>query len=88
MLWVSLSSFRNTLFQRDLGAILTAYGLTRRLSRATGIDPKTDVEGLMVTAEDIFDWHSFRIVASYDSGAVTQVGPRDAGIAASGNDCP
>ena len=68
LLWISMSSFRNTVYQKDLGNILTTYKMTRRLSNATGIAPETDVEGLMVSAQDIFDWRSFQIVASYDSG--------------------
>ncbi|MCP4606166.1 MAG: hypothetical protein GY847_37580 [Proteobacteria bacterium] len=68
MMWISMASFRETAFQKAIGATLTTFALGRRLSLTTGIDPAKDTEGLLVTAQNIFDPHSFRVVASYDSG--------------------
>jgi hypothetical protein len=68
LLWLSLASFRGTEYQESLAATLGAFGMYREMAGATGMDPGSEVEGLLVTAEDPFDWGSFRVVASYDSG--------------------
>jgi hypothetical protein len=68
LLYVSLASFRNTRFQKSMGSVFGAYELGRELIRTTEIDPATDAETLLVTAENIFDWRSFRVLTTYDSG--------------------
>jgi hypothetical protein len=68
LLWLSLASFRGTEYQQPLAATLGAFGIYREMAGATGMDPGGEVEGLLVTASDPFDWSSFRVVASYDSG--------------------
>ncbi|HUT79056.1 MAG TPA: hypothetical protein VM285_15260 [Polyangia bacterium] len=68
MLWLSMASFRGTEYQEPLAATLGSFGMYRELAGATGMDPGLEVEGLLVTATDPFDWGSFRVVASYDSG--------------------
>ena len=68
ILWLSLNSFRGTVFQKDLGDTLSAYQLSRRIASATGIDAAKDAESLLVTTSNVFDWRSFRIFVTYDSG--------------------
>lgn len=67
-LWLSLSSLRGTVFEGDVSRALRAFEYTRELEASTGLDPGTDIEGLLVAASDVLDWHTFEIVASYDSG--------------------
>jgi hypothetical protein len=71
MLWISLESFRETVYQRSLGSVLASYGVGRRMVGATGFSPASDIEGLLVTADNIFDSRTFGIVASYDIGEET-----------------
>jgi hypothetical protein len=68
MMWISPLSFRMTVFQEELQNTLKSFDLGRRLNSATGIDPIAEVEGLLVTAEDVLDWRSFRVIASYGIG--------------------
>ena len=68
LMWLSMASFRGTAYQQPLADTLGAFGIYREMAGATGMDPGSEVEGLLVTAENPFDWRSFRVVASYDSG--------------------
>lgn len=68
LLWLSMASFRETAYQRDLGRTLQSFALYKRMAGATGMSPEEEVEGLLVTAENVFDWRTFRVVATYDSG--------------------
>ncbi len=68
LLWLSLASFRGTEYQEPLAAALGSFGMYQEMAGATGMDPGQEVEGLLVSATDPFDWGSFRVVASYDSG--------------------
>jgi hypothetical protein len=68
LLWLSMSSFRETVFQTELAATLSSFALYKKMAGVTGMDPGTEVEGLLVTATDAFDWRTFRVVATYDSG--------------------
>jgi hypothetical protein len=68
LLWLSMASFRGTAYQEDLGRTLGSFDLYRKMTGATGLDPRNEVEGLLVTADDAFDWRTFRVVATYDSG--------------------
>jgi hypothetical protein len=68
LLWLSMESFRGTVYEDGLGSTLSAFGLYREMAGATGMDPETEVEGLLVAAGDVFDWDSYRVVATYDSG--------------------
>ena len=68
LLYVSMASFRDTIFQKEFGNTFRSFDLGRRLTRYMGMNPAEEVEALFVSSEDIFDWRSFRIVASYDSG--------------------
>jgi hypothetical protein len=68
LLYVSLASFRETAYQAELGRTFSSFDIGRRIAQSTGMDPMKEVEAMLVTAEDIFDWRTFRVVASYDSG--------------------
>jgi hypothetical protein len=68
LLWLSMASFRGTVYQRDLGRTLRSFDLYEKMAGATGMTPEDEVEGLLVTARDAFDWRTFRVVATYDSG--------------------
>jgi hypothetical protein len=68
VLWLSLASFRGTAYQRDLGRTLRSFALYRKMAGAAGMVPEDEVEGLLVTATNVFDWRTFRVVATYDSG--------------------
>lgn len=68
VLWLSMASFRETAYQRDLGRTLQSFALYKRMAGATGMSPEEEVEGLLVTADNVFDWRTFRVVATYDSG--------------------
>jgi len=68
LLWLSMASFRGTAYQRDLGRTLQSFALYKKMAGATGMSPEDEVEGLRVTAKDVFDWRTFRVVATYDSG--------------------
>jgi hypothetical protein len=70
ILWLSMASFRNTVFENDIGSFLSAYKFSRRIMSDTGLE-STAVEGLLVSTDNVFDWRSFRVVASYDSGEET-----------------
>jgi hypothetical protein len=78
LLWLSMSSFRDTAYQEDLGRTLGSFVLYRKMTGATGLDPGSEVEGLLVTADDAFDWRTFRVVATYDSGEEQLRGRLDA----------
>jgi hypothetical protein len=68
MIYISMASFRGTIYQKELGNTFRSFDLGRRLIRYMGLDPADEVEALLVTSKDIFDWRGFEIVASYDSG--------------------
>jgi len=68
VLWLSLASFRGTAYQRDLGRTLRSFALYKKMAGAAGMVPEDEVEGLLVTARDVFDWRTFRVVATYDTG--------------------
>jgi len=68
VLWLSMKSFRGTAYQRVLGRTLSSFALYKKMAGATGMSPEDEVEGLLVTASDVFDWRTFRVVATYDSG--------------------
>jgi hypothetical protein len=68
VLWLSLASFRGTAYQRDLGRTLRSFALYKKMAGAAGMVPEEEVEGLLVTARNVFDWRTFRVVATYDSG--------------------
>jgi hypothetical protein len=67
-LYISMASFRDTVFQREFGNTFRSFDLGRRLTRYMGMNPAEDVEALFVESRDVFDWRAFRIIASYDSG--------------------
>jgi hypothetical protein len=67
ILWISLKSFRETALQDAIGDTLEAYSLGTEICEATGIDPRLDAQGVLVTAENIFDTKSFKVTVSYDS---------------------
>ncbi len=67
ILWLSMASFRNTVYEDDLARFLRAYKFSRRIISDTRLE-STAVEGLLVSTDDVFDWQSYRVVVSYDSG--------------------
>ena len=67
LLWLSMASFRTTVYEADLARFLSAYKFSRRIISDTRLE-STAVEGLMVTTYNVFDWHAYRVVVSYDSG--------------------
>jgi hypothetical protein len=67
ILWLSMASFRNTVFENDIARFLSAYKFSRRIISDTRLE-STDIEGLFVSTDNVFDWQSYRIVVSYDSG--------------------
>jgi hypothetical protein len=67
MLWVSLSSFRDTSLQDAVGSTLSRYAIGKEVVSVTGLNPKQDVEGVLIAARDIFVTSSYRIVIGYDS---------------------
>lgn len=68
LLYVVLSGFRGTAYEKELSRTFLSFDIGRRIKSDTGMDPATDVEALLVTSEDIFDWRTFRVIATYDSG--------------------
>lgn len=68
ILWVSMSSFNNTIFESGLARTLGSFSLYKDMAGATGVDPHTEVEGFLVTADDFADWKSYRVIATYNSG--------------------
>ncbi len=68
MLWVSLASFRETALEASIGATLARFALGDRLTQTTGLNPQTDVEGVLVSAGNVFDSGSYQVVLGYDSG--------------------
>ena len=68
LLYISMASFRGTVFQKEFGRTFESFDLGRRLTRYMGMNPAEEVEAIFVSSNDIFDWRSFRVVGSYDSG--------------------
>ncbi len=68
VLWVSMSSFNNTVYESGLARTLGSFSLYKDMAGATGVDPYTEVEGFLVTADDFADWKSYRVIATYNSG--------------------
>ncbi len=68
LLYVVLSGFRGTAYEKELSRTFLSFDIGRRIESATGMDPAKEVEALLVTSENIFDWRTFRVVATYDSG--------------------
>jgi hypothetical protein len=67
ILWLSMMSFRDTVFQADIARFLSAYKFSRRIMSQTGLE-STSVEGLFISTDNVFDWQAYRVVVSYDSG--------------------
>lgn len=69
--WLSMASLRNTSLEKHLVATLESFSLGRNMAQATGIEPESDVQGLLVSTQNIMDPRAFRVVLSYDSGEIT-----------------
>lgn len=67
-LWLSMASLRGTVFEQEVSRALRAFEHTRKLSNVTGLDPGRDIEGLLVTAQNVLDWRTYEVVATYDTG--------------------
>ncbi|MCP4196986.1 MAG: hypothetical protein GY762_07515 [Proteobacteria bacterium] len=67
ILWLSMASFRDTVFQADIARFLSTYKFSRRIMSQTGLE-STSVEGLFISTDNVFDWQAYRVVVSYDSG--------------------
>jgi hypothetical protein len=67
VLWLSMASFRDTVFQADIARFLSAYKFSRRIISQTGLEAAS-VEGLLISTDNVFDWQAYRVVVSYDSG--------------------
>lgn len=68
MLWVSMSSFKDTIYEKGLARTLGSFSLYKDMVGATGLDPYAEVEGFLVTADDFSDWRTYRVVATYGTG--------------------
>jgi hypothetical protein len=68
LLYTAAAAFRGSVYEQELGNTFSSFALGKQLARMTGMDVIRDVEALMVTAEDIFDWQTFEVTASYDFG--------------------
>ncbi|MCU0664275.1 MAG: hypothetical protein MUC50_18345 [Myxococcota bacterium] len=67
-LWLSLFSLRGTVFEQEVSRALRSFELTRELAAATGLDPGSDIEGLLVASSNVFDWRTYEVMATYDTG--------------------
>jgi hypothetical protein len=71
LLYVAASAFRGSAYEKELDNTFNSFELGRRLADMTGMNLTRDVESLLVSASDIFDWRTFQITLSYDFGEET-----------------
>ncbi len=65
LMWISLASFNQTSFQSEVFRTLRSFELGRRLSRSLDIDSISELQGVLVTAEDVLKWRTFAVTTSH-----------------------
>ncbi|MBN2529899.1 MAG: hypothetical protein JXR76_26145 [Deltaproteobacteria bacterium] len=71
MAWLSMKAFAGTRYERGLADILRSFYLYNEMVSATEIDPMTELEGVLISADDFSQYDSYQVVATYNVGQDT-----------------
>ncbi|MBN2801510.1 MAG: hypothetical protein JXR91_00295 [Deltaproteobacteria bacterium] len=65
-LWMSMSAFAGTRYEQGLAGVLNSFYLYNQMVKDTGINPLTELEGVLISADDFSDFSSYQVVTTYN----------------------
>lgn len=68
MTWLSMTAFAGTRYEQGLAGILNSFYLYNEMVSATEIDPLTELEGVLISADNFADFSTYQIVTTYNIG--------------------
>jgi hypothetical protein len=68
MAWLSMKAFAGTRYEQGLANILGSFYLYNEMVAATEIDPMTELEGVLISADDFSSFDTYQVVATYNVG--------------------
>ena len=68
MAWLSMQAFAGTRYERGLSSILKSFYYYNEMVSATEINPMTELEGVLISADNFAEFDSYQVVATYNVG--------------------